>query len=180
MTMGQLTAILNPLGWTIPVLPELDELTVGGLVMGTGVESASHKHGLFQHICSSYELVLSDGSLITCSKDKNPELFHAVPWSYGTLGLLTSVEITIVPSKRFVQLKYHPVCGLEKFEEQLRELCGGPDEFVEGFIFNENMGVITTGNLVDNAEADKVRRKHAFTKTSNAPLIPGKFHRKMV
>ncbi len=29
VTMGQLTATLIPLGWTIPVLPELDDLTVG-------------------------------------------------------------------------------------------------------------------------------------------------------
>jgi delta24-sterol reductase len=36
--------------------------------MGTGVESSSHKYGLFQHICVSYELVLADGSLVTCSK----------------------------------------------------------------------------------------------------------------
>jgi delta24-sterol reductase len=36
--------------------------------MGTGVESSSHKYGLFQHICISYELVLADGSLVTCSK----------------------------------------------------------------------------------------------------------------
>ena len=36
--------------------------------MGCGVETSSHKHGLFQHICISYELVLSDGTLTTCSK----------------------------------------------------------------------------------------------------------------
>jgi hypothetical protein len=29
VTMGQLTALLEPNGWTIPVLPELDDLTVG-------------------------------------------------------------------------------------------------------------------------------------------------------
>lgn len=29
--MGQLTATLEPLGWTIPILPELDDLTVGML-----------------------------------------------------------------------------------------------------------------------------------------------------
>lgn len=27
--MGQLSATLNPLGWTIPILPEMDDLTVG-------------------------------------------------------------------------------------------------------------------------------------------------------
>ena len=29
-TMGQVTSMLNPLGWTLPVVPELDDLTVGG------------------------------------------------------------------------------------------------------------------------------------------------------
>lgn len=29
VSMGQMTAMLNPLGWTLPVLPELDDLTVG-------------------------------------------------------------------------------------------------------------------------------------------------------
>ena len=29
VTMGQLTAMLDPLGWTLPFVPELDDLTVG-------------------------------------------------------------------------------------------------------------------------------------------------------
>ena len=29
VTMGQLTATLNPLGWTLPIIPEMDDLTVG-------------------------------------------------------------------------------------------------------------------------------------------------------
>ena len=28
-TMGQLTATLLPLGWTLPIVPELDDLTIG-------------------------------------------------------------------------------------------------------------------------------------------------------
>lgn len=31
VTMGQLTSVLNPLGWTLPVVPELDDLTIGML-----------------------------------------------------------------------------------------------------------------------------------------------------
>ncbi len=33
VTMGQLTSALVPLGWTIPVVPELDDLTVGRLIL---------------------------------------------------------------------------------------------------------------------------------------------------
>lgn len=100
--MGQVSATLAKLGWTIAIVPELDDLTVGGLVMGTGVESSSHIYGLFQHICVSYEIVLADGSVVTCSRDNNSDLFFAIPWSYGTLGFLTAVEIKILPATRQV------------------------------------------------------------------------------
>lgn len=68
VTMGQLSATLFPLGYALAIVPEINDLTVGGMVNGTGVESSSHIFGLLQHICLSYELVLSDGSVITCSK----------------------------------------------------------------------------------------------------------------
>lgn len=99
-TMGQISATLSKMGWTLAIVPELDDLTVGGLVMGTGIESSSHIHGLFQHTCLSFELVLADGSLVKCSREENPDLFHAVPWSYGTLGFLTAVEIKILPATK--------------------------------------------------------------------------------
>lgn len=100
VTMGQLSVTLAKIGWTTAIMPELDDLTVGGLVMGTGVESSSHLYGLFQNICISFELVLADGSIVKCSRDENPDLFFAIPWSYGTLGFLTAVELKIIPATR--------------------------------------------------------------------------------
>ncbi|RHY99552.1 hypothetical protein DYB35_011560, partial [Aphanomyces astaci] len=119
VTMGQLSATLSPLGWCLAIVPELDDLTVGtfvcihhipvsslcsslgGLVMGTGIETSSHRYGLFQHICTSYELVLADGSTVICSKDVHADLFYSIPWSYGTLGFLTAVEIQIHVEAKF-------------------------------------------------------------------------------
>ena len=84
-------------GWIVPIVPEIGDLTVGGLVMGGGIESTSHKYGLWQNICLKYELVLADGSITTCTRDDNSDLFYAIPWSYGTLGFLTAVDIMIIP-----------------------------------------------------------------------------------
>ncbi|CAM9327275.1 unnamed protein product, partial [Phaeothamnion confervicola] len=106
VSMGQLTRAINPLGWTLPVVPELDDLTVGGLISGVGVETSSHVHGLFQHICSSFEVVLADGSVVNCSASERPDLFYNIPWSHGTLGFVVSAEIQIVPCKPFVKLRY--------------------------------------------------------------------------
>jgi len=152
VSMGQLTATLDSLGWTIPIVPELDDLTVGGLVMGTGIETSSHIYGLFQHICKSFELVLADGSVVTCSPENNPDLFYSVPWSYGTLGFLVSVEIQIIPSKRFVKLDYQPVYSLdqmiEKFEKEVERVDA--EDFVECLVFSKDRAVVMTGKMVDS------------------------------
>lgn len=155
VNMGQISATLAKLGWTIAIVPELDDLTVGGLVMGTGIESSSHIYGLFQHICESYELVLADGSLITCSKHENSDLFYAVPWSYGTLGFLTAVEIKIIPATKYIRLKYEPVRGLtnlcRKFDEASRNQRNC---FVEALQFSLEEAVIMTGVKVSDNEVD--------------------------
>ena len=123
--MGQLTAALNPLGWTVPVLPELDDLTIGGLIAGVGVESSSHIYGLFQHICCRFEIALADGTVVFCSPEENPKLFYNIPWSHGTLGFLLSAEIRIIPCKPFVHLRYYSFdnakAALEMFETESRK-----------------------------------------------------------
>ena len=57
----------------------------------------------FQYICRQFEMVLSDGSRIVCSPTEKPELFAAVPFSYGTLGFLVSVDIDIIPYKPYIK-----------------------------------------------------------------------------
>ncbi|XP_013414441.1 delta(24)-sterol reductase [Lingula anatina] len=165
-TMGQITATLNPLGWTLPVLPELDDLTVGGLIMGVGIETSSHKYGLFQHCCVAFELVLADGSVVKCSKDENPDLFYAVPWSYGTLGFLVSADIKIIPAKKYLRMEYKPVHSfneiLRVFEEETKKKTG--NEFVEGLMYSENEAVIMTGNMTNDAPSDKINSIGNFWK----------------
>lgn len=36
--------------------------------MGCGIETSSHKYGLFQETCTAYDLVVADGSLVHCSE----------------------------------------------------------------------------------------------------------------
>ncbi|KAL8178617.1 UNVERIFIED_CONTAM: Delta(24)-sterol reductase [Gekko kuhli] len=157
VTMGQLTAYLNPLGWTIPVVPELDDLTVGGLVMGTGIETSSHFYGLFQHTCKAYEIVLADGSLVRCTPEENSDLFYSVPWSCGTLGFLVAAEINIVPVKKYIKLHYEPVRGLKAICKRFTEESEKKENhFVEGLVYSLEEAVIMSGVLTDEADQSKV------------------------
>jgi delta24-sterol reductase len=151
VNMGQITALLLPLGWTLPVVPELDDLTVGGLIMGFGIESSSHKYGLFQYICKSYEIVTPEGKVLRCSKEENPEFFYNIPWSHGTLGILVSAELGIIPAKKYVRITYHALHSAEeivhKFERESRSTL--QNDFVECIQYSRDKAVLMTGELAD-------------------------------
>jgi FAD binding domain-containing protein len=164
VSIGQLTAYLIPRGWTLPVVPELNDLTVGGLFLGYGVEVSSHKHGLFCDFVRSCDVVLGDGRTVRASPEENADLFNALPWSHGSLGFVVALELAIIPAKRFVHLTYHPTRGIRetcaRFE---REACRSePAEFVEGFMFSSQEGVVTTGVFADNAEPGRVHYAHRW------------------
>ena len=43
VTIGLLNDYLVKLGWTCTVVPEFDDITIGGLVMGGGLQTTSAK-----------------------------------------------------------------------------------------------------------------------------------------
>lgn len=137
VNMGQLSHYLIPKGYTIPILPEMDDLTVGGLYMGVGIETSSHKYGLFNDTVLEAEIVLADGSVVTCNKTTNSELFDALPWSYGTLGFLVSVTIQIIPCKPFIRIEYIPCTTGAQATKVFQEKClEQSNDFVEGLMYS--------------------------------------------
>ncbi|PSJ30538.1 hypothetical protein B7P34_00510 [Streptosporangium nondiastaticum] len=154
VTMGRLTAAL-PRGWTLPVVPELEDLTVGGLIMGYGIETSSHRYGLFADNVESCEVLLADGEVVVADRTHRTDLFHALPWSRGTLGLLTSVQLRMVPAHPWVRLSYHRLGSAAALTECIASYSAGPHppDFVEGFHFSPTEGVVVTGTLVDRPHA---------------------------
>ena len=108
---------------------------------------------MFQSICKAYEIVLSDGSVLWCDKDNNNELFQSIPFSYGTFGFLTAVDIDIIPYKPFVKHTYHPTKSLKEAVNLLEELSNDPDiDTVEGIVYSKTDTVIMSGKFVDNTK----------------------------
>ncbi|KAI9179463.1 hypothetical protein H9P43_004786 [Blastocladiella emersonii ATCC 22665] len=142
-TMGRLSRELIKQGWTIQVLPELDELTVGGLISGFGIETSSHKYGLFQHTCTAYEVVLPSGEYIRCDKDNHPDLFAAMPWSHGCIGFLVGAEIKIIRAQPFIRMEYFP-CHTRADANALFELKSrdNRNDFVESLMYSPTSSVV--------------------------------------
>ncbi|XP_074287611.1 delta(24)-sterol reductase-like isoform X1 [Silene latifolia] len=84
----------------------------GGLINGYGIEGISHIYGMFADTVAAYEIVLGDGRVVRATKDNEySDLFYAIPWSQGTLGLLVSAEIKLIHIKEYMRLTYKPVKG---------------------------------------------------------------------
>ena len=104
VTIGFLNRLLVSKGVTLAVVPELDSLTIGGLLMGGGIESTSHKHGLFHRLAVEVELVTADGECLTVSQEQHQDIFRALPMSYGTLGFIVSVKLRLLKYRPYIRL----------------------------------------------------------------------------
>lgn len=155
VNMGQISRFLIPRGYTLPVLPELDELTVGGLINGFGVESSSHRYGLFQYTVESLDIVTADGAFHHCSPTLNADLFYAIPWSHGTLGFLVAAELRVIPCQPWVRLHYQPVRGLPDIVKAFEEASRSEQfQFVEMLMYGPDAAVLMTGNFAGNPASD--------------------------
>lgn len=165
VSIGQLTHALNPKGYTLPVVPEMDDLTVGGLINGTGIESSSHKYGLFHEIVLELELLLGDGTVVIATADNEySDIFHAIPWSYGTLALLLSAKLRLIPCKDYVKVTYTPHHDKEAYVEHMRKLSGEYNSnkndapmFVEGLAYSLDTAVVMSGEFIDAKDISRGR-----------------------
>lgn len=125
--------------------------------MGTGMTTHSHKVGLFQETITSYEVVLSDGSLVEATKDnKYSDLYKCLPWSHGSLAFLVALTLKVVPVKPYIKMKYIPVIGKKNYCDKIREYSGANGEdvnslsnYVEMTIFEKDKAVIMLGDYSD-------------------------------
>lgn len=141
VTMEALVQATLKHGLMPPVVPEFKGITVGGAIMGGAAESGSHAWGLFSDTCRSYDVILGDGRLLRASEHENAPLFHALPGSYGALGLLVAAEIELIPAPPSVHLRYHPTSS------PVETLLGAKGHFVDGIVFDKEHAVVIEGQF---------------------------------
>jgi len=119
MTVARLMEILTERGWSLPALPDIDAVTVGG-ALSTG----THGTGRDAHLLSGYvvamRVVLADGTVRTVSDAAELEAFRL---GLGVLGVTSTVTFQAEPAYE-VQVHGAPVrdaVWLRRWESWLRE-----------------------------------------------------------
>ena len=75
------------------------DVGIVGYSIGGGLGWTVRKHGLSCNAIAGAEVVTADGRLVTASPDSEPDLLWAIRGGGGSFGVVTSLEIELLPVK---------------------------------------------------------------------------------
>jgi FAD-linked oxidoreductase len=96
-TLKTLNAELDRLGLAMTNLGDIDAQTIAGAI-STGTHGTGARFGGISTQVAALELVLADGSVVTCSPDERQELFAAGRVGLGALGVISTVTLRTEPA----------------------------------------------------------------------------------
>ncbi|MGW4441291.1 D-arabinono-1,4-lactone oxidase [Streptomyces sp. NPDC004682] len=94
--LKRLNAALAREGLSLANMGDIMEQTVAGAV-STGTHGTGRESGSIAAQITALELVTADGSVLTCSREENPEVFAAARIGLGALGIVTAVTFAVEP-----------------------------------------------------------------------------------
>jgi delta24-sterol reductase len=148
VTLRQLCHAAFAVGLMPKVVPEFETFTVSGLVNGLGIETSSHRHGVFPVGVRTLEIVLGNGDVVVADREQRSDLFAYIAGSYGTLGVVTRVTLELVEARPFVRSRYHHFDRLRDYVAAFGQALD-QHEFVEGFVLSDRSHVLITGDYSD-------------------------------
>jgi FAD/FMN-containing dehydrogenase len=140
------------------VVPQLKTITLGGAVVGLGIESSSFRHGLPHESVTELEVLTGAGEVVVARPDnEHAALFAALPNSYGTLGYALRLTIELAPVQPYVRLRHLRFATAEAATEAISAICrdgsheGEPVDFLDGTVFGPDEQYLTLGRFVAEA-----------------------------
>lgn len=105
LTLDQILEVIVPKGWFLPVTPGTKFITVGGAI-GSDVHGKNHHvDGTFGQHVVDMDIILANGTQLTCSPTQHPDLFEATCGGMGLTGMITRVKFKLkkIPSSYIKQ-----------------------------------------------------------------------------
>lgn len=118
ITFADILTTITPAGWSLPVLPGTQQITLGGAI-ANDIHGKNHpRKGTFGQHVIQFELLRSNGERFICSREQHPELFAATIGGLGLTGLITWAEIQLSPIPgNFLQVETICFTHLDQFFE---------------------------------------------------------------
>ena len=145
------------------VAPELKHITIGGAIVGIGIESTCFRHGFVHDGLLEADVLLPDGRIVNCTPDnEHADLFRALPNSYGTLGYILRARIALQKAQPFVHMRIEQFTDAGTYLDAMRAAVEqATDDFIEGLFFEDGRFLLLRSRFeaqATAAPADILRR----------------------
>ena len=117
--LSEILEVFLPRGWFLSVTPGTKLITVGGAIASDVHGKNHHVNGCFSECVDEFTLINNTNDKpIVCTKESNPELFHATCGGMGLTGIITDAKIKLqkVRSKNIDQVTIKSNNLAETFE----------------------------------------------------------------
>jgi L-gulonolactone oxidase len=140
--LHELNVALWHVGLSMSNLGDIDVQSISGAI-STGTHGTGARFGGIATQVRALQLVLADGSLLTCSADENAEVFAAARVGLGALGVIATVTLQCEPA--FALAAAEAPASLDQVLAELEENIDGNDHF-EFYWFPHTRRTLTKRN----------------------------------
>jgi L-gulonolactone oxidase len=140
--LHRLNELLAGEGLAMTNLGDIEVQSISGAV-STGTHGTGSRFGGIATQIVGLEMVLADGSLVTCSPDERPELWSAARVGLGALGVITAIKLKTVPLFA-IRAEEGPM-PLDELLSRFDELTEAHDHF-EAYWFPHTGSTLTKRN----------------------------------
>ncbi|MDL5158192.1 FAD-binding oxidoreductase [Actinomycetospora termitidis] len=157
-TYEDLVAATLPHGLMPLVVPQLKTITLGGAVVGLGIESTSFRDGLPHESVLAADVLTGGGEIVhATAENEHADLHAGLANSYGTLGYAVALTIELAPVRPFValrHLRFDDAASMADASARItaeRAHDGEAVDFLDGTVFSADEQYLTLGRMVDEA-----------------------------
>jgi FAD/FMN-containing dehydrogenase len=116
VTLGDIIDSCLPVGWSLPVVPGTQFVSVGGAIANDVHGKNHHRVGTFGNHVIKFELLRSNGERLTCSEQDNQGWFRATIGGLGLTGLITWAQLRLRKiNSALLEVEDIPFSSLESF-----------------------------------------------------------------
>lgn len=125
VSLADILEVFVPRGWFLPVTPGTKFVTVGGAIAADVHGKNHHKSGSFGDHVSTMDVMLADGSVVTCSPTSHADLFETTCGGMGLTGVILRATFNLKRiESAYIRQELVPAKNLDEIMRLFEESAG--------------------------------------------------------
>lgn len=165
--LSEVLEVFIPRGWFLRITPGTKFITIGGAIAADAHGKNHHIEGCFSECTQEFNIMLEDGRIVTCDKEKTPELFRATCGGMGLTGVILDAKIYLKKiGSQYINQTTIKTKNLKETFEAFEEYSDAPYSvaWIDCFAKENDIGkcLLTVGSFLEKGKLNyKIKKPRA-------------------